>query len=368
MNRSSPSTPVSSLRIAVSPVTTYGASECEAAPAAAIELGTAGEALGERGRAAAGPQGFQHESLFYSGEDEFLQGTLPLIDEALRFGQPVLVAVAQARISLLREALAEHASFVGFVDMQALGRNPARIIPAWQQFREEHALGAPVLAIGEPIWPGRSAAELSECERHESLLNLAFAGGGPWRLLCPYDLDGLGWDVIETAQRNHPFVGACGASARNGLYRVADWPAAAFSGELPEPPPFVEEIRFSREQLGMVRHAVAGYAADALLAPERSQELVLAVSELASNSVLYGGGTGRLRVWQESGTLLCEVFDAGRIEAPLAGRIKPRPEQLSGRGLWLVNQLCDLVQIRSDHVGTAVRLHMDLTPVRLTRG
>ncbi len=349
-------------------MTRWGTGACETA-STATDLRSAGVPPGAPSAAAAAPAGFQHESLLYSGGDEFLEGTLPPIDEALELGRPVLVAVAQARISLLREALAEHASLVGFVDMQALGRNPARIIPAWQQFLEEHApFGGPALGIAEPVWPGRSAAELSECERHESLMNLAFGGGQSWRLLCTYDLDGLDGDVIEAAQHNHPFVGAGGASARNGLYRVGDWPAVAFAGELPEPPSFVREIDFSCEQLGIVRRAVAAQAADALLAPERRQELVLAVSELASNSVRHGGGTGRLRVWQESGTLLCEVLDAGRIEAPLAGCIRPRPEQLSGRGLWLVNQLCDLVQIRSDHAGTLVRLHMDLTPVRLTRG
>ena len=69
---------------------------------------------------------------------------------------------------------------------------------------------------------------------------------------------------------------------------------------------------------------------------------------------------GTVRVWKENGTLLCEVQDEGRIEAPLAGRIKPRPDQLTGRGLWLVNQLCDLVQIRSSEQGNVVRLHMSL--------
>jgi prepilin-type processing-associated H-X9-DG protein len=30
---------------------------------------------------------------------------------------------------------------------------------------------------GEPIWPERRPAELVECQRHESLLNVAFADG-----------------------------------------------------------------------------------------------------------------------------------------------------------------------------------------------
>jgi anti-sigma regulatory factor (Ser/Thr protein kinase) len=55
-----------------------------------------------------------------------------------------------------------------------------------------------------------------------------------------------------------------------------------------------------------------------------------------------------------------EVEDEGLIEEPLVGRIRPDHTQLSGRGLWLANQLCDLVQIRSGMHGTTVRLHAAL--------
>jgi hypothetical protein len=52
------------------------------------------------------------------------------------------------------------------------------------------------------------------------------------------------------------------------------------------------------------------------------------------------------------------VRDRGRIDDPLVGRIRPGPEQHRGRGLWLVNQLCDLVQLRTSGNGTIVRMHM----------
>ena len=58
--------------------------------------------------------------------------------------------------------------------------------------------------------------------------------------------------------------------------------------------------------------------------------------------------------------LVCSVRDRGRIEDPLVGRERPRAEQASGRGLWIANQLCDLVQIRSGELGTEVRMRMSL--------
>jgi anti-sigma regulatory factor (Ser/Thr protein kinase) len=65
-------------------------------------------------------------------------------------------------------------------------------------------------------------------------------------------------------------------------------------------------------------------------------------------------------MWSENETLLVEIRDEGHIEESLVGRTRPTPEQPAGRGLWLVNQLCDLVQIRSSPAGSVVRVHMHL--------
>ena len=58
--------------------------------------------------------------------------------------------------------------------------------------------------------------------------------------------------------------------------------------------------------------------------------------------------------------MVCEVRDRGRIEEPLVGRRRPEPGARGGHGLWMANQLCDLVQLRSRRSGTSVRLHMRL--------
>ena len=42
---------------------------------------------------------------------------------------------------------------------------------------------------------------------------------------------------------------------------------------------------------------------------------------------------------------------------PLVGRERPAGPA-GGYGLWLANQLCDLVQVRSFPAGSVVRLHM----------
>jgi anti-sigma regulatory factor (Ser/Thr protein kinase) len=304
---------------------------------------------------------FRHEALFYNGEDGFLRGTLPFVRAGLDAGEPVLVAVRDERSAPLQRALAGDASRVRFVDMRALGRNPGRVIPAWREFVVEHAEDErPVRGIGEPVWPGRSDAELDECERHESLLNLAFAYGPAWSLLCPYDLDELAPQQIKAARLTHPALMHEGVSRRSDAYLPLHRAPSAFTGALPDPPPERDELAFTFRGLGAVRSLVSAHACDAGLAEDAREDLVLAVNELATNSVQYGGGGGTLRIWSEPDSLVCDVRDRGYIDDPLAGRIAPPLDQHGGRGLWLVNHLCDLVQIRSTPNGTVVRVRARL--------
>ena len=318
--------------------------------------------LGENGTALVGKpegvSGFHHEAVFYAGDEEYLAGLLPDLRAVLDTGGAVLVAVCEDKVALLAAALGEDAGRVRFADMEQLGRNPACIIPAWRDFLGDAGPG-PILGIGEPVWPGRSEAELIECRRHESLLNLAFDGGGPWRLLCPYDVSALPPDVLADARHNHPHVSRGGVSVRCDDY--VDPPTVlSWDGALPAPAADPAELLFTRGDLGLVRTFVSEHAARAGFGTERLSDLVLAVNELATNAMRHGGGRGRLRVWQENGTFLCEVADRGAIADPLAGRERPSDVRGGGRGLWLVNHLCDLVQVRSLPGGNVIRVHMSL--------
>lgn len=307
-------------------------------------------------------QSFHHATLFYAGEDGFLDGTLPFINEGVTAGEPILVAVANARSELLKQALGDEAELVHFADMRVLGSNPARIIPAWRHFLAEHSPDErPVRGIGEPIWAGRSDAEVTECQRHESLLNVAFDGGQAWRLLCPYDLDALDEEVIEAARRSHPFIARDGNSHVSGAYVGQHEAPGPFDGVLPAPSTKPRELEFTTDGLRDLRSFVSRGAADASLDGSRTRDLVLAVNELATNSLRHGGGEGTVRMWTEADTLLCEVHDRGHIVEPLLGRDPPVAKQPGGRGLWVVNHLCDLVQIRSTPTGSVVRVHMRLT-------
>jgi anti-sigma regulatory factor (Ser/Thr protein kinase) len=301
--------------------------------------------------------GFHHEAVFYSGPDEYLARTVPDIHATVAAGGSVLVAVSEDKRELLDAALGADAGRVRFVDIQRLGRNPACLFPAWRKFVGD--ADAPVLGIGEPVWPGRSQAELVECRRHESLLNLAFADESDLRLLCPYDASALEATVLADARCNHPQVFEHGASRHSPEYRETAT-VLAWDSALPEPANTPVELPFTHSDLQLVRAFVAGRAAHAGLDRERVADLVLAVNELVTNTIRHAGGCGIVRTWLEDRTLLVEVIDDGHVEDPLAGRRRPSVLEGGGLGLWLVNHLCDLVQLRTSPAGTVVRLHMSV--------
>ena len=310
------------------------------------------------------PERFRHEALLYADHDEFLACCVPFIRGGLAADEPVLVVESEERIRLLRAALGPDAERVGWADMSAVGSNPARIIPAWKEFVDQRGgAGRRLRGIGEPIWSERSSEELVECQRHESLLNVAFGEGQAWWLLCPYDTSTLDPSVIEEARRSHEYVvdmrGPSGASV---TFRSNQASGPAFDEGMPDPEDLRLLMRFDRESLLSLRRRVARQAIAAGLRAESATEFVTAVNEVATNSVLHGGGGGTLRVWRQQGSVVCEVRDTGRYPDPLADRSRPGADSGDPRGLWLANQLCDLVQVRSFNTGSAVRLHMKVAP------
>lgn len=303
---------------------------------------------------------FEHSALYYRDAEGFLAGALPFIAAGLDAAEPVLVAVSQPRAESIERALGADRARVRFVNVRAFARNPARIIPFWREFVNAQARdGLAAHGVSELVWPDRSPAELSECERSELLMNLAFADSQAWRLLCAYDLAALDEQAIQAARRRHPLIECDGDSCLSEAYEP-NGAGGVFDGALPAPTTAPERITFGAGDLASVRAQVSSRAAQAGLAGETAEDLVLAINELVTNSVQHGAGGGHLLIWQEGDALLCEVRDRGRIEDPLVGRVRPMRDQSGGRGLWLVNQLCDLVQIRVTPVGTVVRVHIDL--------
>ncbi len=292
--------------------------------------------------------GYLHEAVVYRGAREYLDLNVPFLAEGVAAGEPVVAVVSPSNIDLLSSALGSAAAGVRFVDMDEVGRNPARLIPLWRRLVDDSG-GRPVRGIGEPVWAGRRPAELAEALLHEGLIDLAFADAPPLRLRCPYDATALDAAVVDAGCARHPTAGLT----------PARWATAEFGRQLAPADPAAETVVFTRlHEVRGLRALITDRATAFGIGEDRTADLVLAAHEVAVNSLRHGGDRGTLRIWADGPAMVCEFTDAGHIDQPLVGRLRPLPTQLSGRGVWLANQLCDLVQIRSSAAGTTVRLHM----------
>jgi anti-sigma regulatory factor (Ser/Thr protein kinase) len=298
---------------------------------------------------------FRHTGFFYRTTNEYARTVAGFLREGLAAGEPAFAAVPPDKVSLIRDALGADARRVEFADITAMGRNPAWIIPRVRAFTGQHA-GRRVRYVGEPIWASRTPAELREATKHEALINVAFAAADA-EILCPYDIAGLDPAVIADARRTHPVLLSDGRHRASRGYAMPFRIPSSCDLPLPEPPRDAMSLTY-RTNLSEVRALVFRQAAAAGLPENRASDLVLAVSEVAANTLRHTPSDGTLTIWRDQDEIVCEVHDEGTIMDLLAGRRMPAPGAAGGHGLWLVHQVCDLVELRSASSGTTVRMHM----------
>jgi len=302
-----------------------------------------------------GNDGLDHLAYLYDDERDYLACLCDFAQAGLRNAEPVFVAVPGRRAAQLHERLGAESARLRYGAMTETGRNPARLIPELYAFVAEHP-GQRVRYIGESSWPGRSDAELCEAARHEALLNLAFAKASV-SIMCPYDVRGLATDVVGRVQRTHPAILQAGQTQPATGYAGQGVVPAECDDPLPAPPANAETLSYETT-LRQVRALVASHATALGMAADQITNLVIAAGEITANTLAHTGAGGRFWVWHTGAEIICQVQDQGWITDPLAGRQRRSPED-TGHGLWVVNQVCDLVEIRTSQMaGTIIRLHM----------
>ena len=293
-----------------------------------------------------------HEARLYPAPKELEAGICSFLEAGLAGGEPALVLAPGERLEALKERLG--AGRVSFVDMAQLGLNPARITSALLEWIDRSHY--PARIVSEPLWPGRSPAETEEVLRHEALVETAL-GTSPAKLLCAYREDLLPACARASLERSHERICGTDGTVRERTaepHSVSDLLAGGRPLEPPCEP--IEQLPVTGDLHQMRKQAAASRAASDL-SSERRNEFVLAINEGASNALEYGKPPHALRLWRRGGEVIGEVSGGGQIEDPLVGRRRPAPSALRGRGLWMVNQLCDLVELRSHRSRTTLRMH-----------
>jgi anti-sigma regulatory factor (Ser/Thr protein kinase) len=298
-----------------------------------------------------------HAALLYRRPEQLGMALEEFLRDAAASGEPCLVALPAPHLEQFGDVLRETGARLRLANMAELGRNPARLIPGMVDWLDEQP--GPARVVSEALWPERSYAEVAECMRHEALVNVALADREV-SVLCPFDAENLDGEILAGAELTHPHLIDDMGSRPSMSYGDPVQVAAAIGWPQAEPAPPVTELAFDGD-LGQLRQALAADPLVAELDPVRRADLVFAVNEAASNALRHGDGLARARLWRDDGDVVGEISTSTTIDDPLAGRRTPDPAAGGGRGLWLINQVCDLVELRSDGGGASLRMHVALT-------
>ena len=241
-------------------------------------------------------QSYRHEAFLWHDASDFTAGIVPFITDGLEAGEPVMVAVSAQHTRWLRDALDGQAG-AEFVDIEELGRNPAQIIPAWQQFLITRS--GPVRGIGEPIWPGRRPEELVECQLHEALLNIAIDPGTPFWLICSYDAVTLSPAVVEEAHRSHPVIVDAASYRGSAHYTGHAHVEEMFAAELTElvGPPIATV--FTAHNVSRLYTYIKLELYVAGLPTGAAGDLAAATQQLALNSLQRGAAEVTVQMWSQ---------------------------------------------------------------------
>jgi anti-sigma regulatory factor (Ser/Thr protein kinase) len=107
-----------------------------------------------------------------------------------------------------------------------------------------------------------------------------------------------------------------------------------------------------------VREVLTGVTHHAGIDPDRAARLTLAVNEVVTNAIQHGGGSAEVTIRIAGARVIVEVEDTGSGIPADVTAVRPGPEAMRGRGLWLANELCDEVDVRTGQAGTRIRLIM----------
>jgi transcriptional regulator with XRE-family HTH domain len=172
------------------------------------------------GKATVSPKLLEHRALIYGSDEEFLASTVPFLVEGVTRGDSVLVVEANRQISWLRDALGDDAVHVEFKDSAEWLRSPTGALNDFRTFmKERFERGAPWIRIlGEPVWAGRTEAEVAEWTRFESIFNLSFESS-PATALCPYDARSVPERILARSRQTHPEIAEAGEVTTSLAYR-----------------------------------------------------------------------------------------------------------------------------------------------------
>jgi anti-sigma regulatory factor (Ser/Thr protein kinase) len=296
----------------------------------------------------------RHNALVYASPDEYLARAVPFLQEGLAAGEGAIVAHTKPGLAMVREALGPSAAQVTFVDVSAAYTRPARTLAAYHKLYAEQLRRTPTLRAVADVQLGPDPREWELWTGYEAVFNRSFGHLPAW-VLCSYDANRTPDPIIDGVWRTHPEVVKGTAWTTSQRYDDPDDLLRRVTPP-PEPVPKLRSLGFGQEA-EQLREQLAAALAAAGVGETTTLDMLLAVTELATNAVRHGGGIHDVRVGRVQGRFVCEIVDRGPgFDDPAAGYLAPRAG--IGRGLWVARQLSWRLEFFSSPRGFTARIWM----------
>src|SRR3954447_11926296 len=281
------------------------------------------------------PASLRHNALVYESQEEYLACAVPFLREGIEAGEGAIVAHTKRGLAMMRESLGPDAAHVTFVDVSAAYTRPAQTLAAYHTIYVEQLQSTPALRAVADVQFGPDPAEWDLWIGYEAVFNRSFGHLPAW-VLCSYDANGIPDPVIEGLWQTHSDVLADEKWSASDRFEDPD---RVLREVTPTPAPLagLRSVRFGRD-LEELRERVACELVVHGLSPERSLDMLLAVTEVGANAVTHGGGIVDVRLGPVGGRFVCEIVDGGGgFDDPAAGYLPPLDG--AGTGLWVARQL-----------------------------
>lgn len=298
----------------------------------------------------------RHDALLYRDDAELVGAVSAFVRGGLDAGEQTVAVLPPAGAAGVRDVLGPDARHVTFVDPEAWYLRPGATLAAFRASVDELPPSGRIRAVGE-IPLGRGAWPDTRWLRFEAVLNAAFAAVPAW-VLCPYDVRRHSPEVVDDVRRTHPHVWHDGRRTESGAFAEPALVLDRHAVEHPRPDGDPTLRLTIGDDLRRVRDHLRALAPVTGFDDDRTDEVVLAVSEVVANAARHTGATpATVLAWAATGRLVCEVHDTGPgLAATYAGYLPPAAGAHGGMGLWIARRLADTLTVIRETGTTVVRL------------
>ena len=307
--------------------------------------------------AATGHDGYYHEALYYSSDEELLAVLVPFLTGGSDEGEPTLVALGDRNAALVRSALPARAK-VQYLTGGAVYARPTAAIRSYRELLARHvAAGAPQIRIIGELPAAAFGATWDWWSRYESAINHAYDDFPLWSM-CAYDRRTTRADQLAEVARTHPRTARPdGTHPASAAYTDPVTYLSEPRPVTPDPvqamPPYADLVA----PTAAAARATVRAANTGMISEDDLEDLVVAVSEAVSNATLHGRAPVGMRVWTGPDRIVVAISDRGPgPKDPFAGLLPATDRAVGGRGLWIVHQSCNHVTAESSPDGFTLRL------------